>query len=58
MHQCNHGIVEVYKLNLLAQTGIASRVNEPLFQDRFICREDGRDVSIISLPASDNLLLR
>ncbi|KAF8415920.1 hypothetical protein EV426DRAFT_706044 [Tirmania nivea] len=36
-------IIEVYKLNHLSQAEIADNVEALLFQDRFICRQDGRE---------------
>ncbi|KAF8455731.1 hypothetical protein BGX38DRAFT_1257986 [Terfezia claveryi] len=43
VYECKHSIVELFALNHLPQHEIAERVKYLLFQDRFICREDGRE---------------
>ena len=44
IYECKHNIIQLYGLNTLAQRGIAKRVKWLLEEDRFICREDGREV--------------
>ncbi|KAF8445132.1 hypothetical protein BGX38DRAFT_1260863 [Terfezia claveryi] len=43
IYECTHSIVKLFALNYLPQHEIAERVKNLLFQDRFICREDGRE---------------
>ncbi|KAF8432799.1 hypothetical protein BGX38DRAFT_1146327 [Terfezia claveryi] len=43
VYECKHSIVELFALNHLPQHEIAERVKYLLFQDRFICRENGQE---------------
>jgi hypothetical protein len=45
IYECKHSIIEVFGLNMLAQVHIAEQIEALLYQDRFICREDARQVS-------------
>lgn len=44
MYECKHSIVEIYGLNKLPDEEVAEQVRWLLDKDRFICREDGREV--------------
>ncbi|KAF8422310.1 hypothetical protein BGX38DRAFT_1147315 [Terfezia claveryi] len=43
VYECKYSIVELFGLNKLSQSEIAIQVNYLLVQDRFICRENGRE---------------
>ncbi|KAF8415964.1 hypothetical protein BGX38DRAFT_1314649 [Terfezia claveryi] len=43
VYECKRSIVGVFGLDKLPQHEVAQRVSYLLFQDRFICREDGRE---------------
>ncbi|KAF8414715.1 hypothetical protein EV426DRAFT_700360 [Tirmania nivea] len=48
VYECKKCIIEVYKLNHLPQAEIADNVEALLFQNRFICCQDGRETNDIS----------